>query len=80
MSTLIQLNSVFQEVFDDPNLALRPETSPADIPEWDSIAQVKLVLSTEEAFAIQFAAEELASMYSVGDFVAAIERQKGLSS
>jgi acyl carrier protein len=77
MSILFQLNSIFQEVFDDPGLVVRPETCPNDIPDWDSVAQVKLVLAIEEAFAIQFTSDEVSSVSSVGDFIAALNKRKG---
>lgn len=78
MSTLVQLNSIFQEVFDDPQLDVEPETTSTDLLDWDSVAQVKLVLAIEEAFAIRFTSDELSSIHSVAGFMAAIARLKGL--
>ncbi len=77
MSVLVQLNSIFQEIFDDPQLALTPATSPNDLSDWDSVAQVKLVLAIEEAFAVRFTSDEISSMHCVGDFMSALARQKG---
>jgi len=77
MSTLDQLNSVFQEVFDDPQLTVGPDTDSNDIPDWDSVAQVKLVLAIEEVFAIRLTGDEVSSIHTVADFMAAIKRQKG---
>jgi len=77
MSVITQFDSIFQEIFDDPQLALTPETSPNEIADWDSVAQVKLVLAIEEAFAIRFTSDEISSLRSVGDFMAAVARQKG---
>jgi acyl carrier protein len=77
MSTLVELNSIFQEIFDDPQLAVGPDTGSHDIADWDSVAQVKLVLAIEEAFAIRFTSDELSSIHTVRDFMIAIRRQKG---
>ncbi|MGD0294790.1 MAG: acyl carrier protein [Terracidiphilus sp.] len=77
MSAINQLNSIFQEIFDDPALVVRPETSPSDIADWDSIAQVKLVLAVEEVFGTRFTTEEVSSLHCVGDFIAALTRGKG---
>ncbi|MCE5306264.1 MAG: acyl carrier protein [Acidobacteriales bacterium] len=77
MSAINQLSSIFQEVFDDPALVLRPETSPKDIADWDSVAQVKLVLAIEETFGIRFSTEEVTGLHCVGDFVAALRKLKG---
>jgi acyl carrier protein len=77
MSPLSQLNSIFQEVFDDPGLALKPETGPEEIPDWDSVAQVKLVLAVEDAFGMRFTTEEVASLHCVGDFIHALNKRQG---
>lgn len=68
------LAEIFREVFDDPMLEVTPETSPETLEDWDSVAQVKLVLSAEEAFAIRLATDEVAEIRSVGAFVRCIQR------
>jgi acyl carrier protein len=78
MSAIIQVNLIFQEVFDDPELFVRPETSPSEIADWDSVAQVKLVLAIEEAFGIRFTTDEVASLHCVGDFITALNRRRGV--
>jgi acyl carrier protein len=77
---LNRLNSIFQEVFDDPTLVVRPETSPSDIAGWDSLGQLKLVLAIEEAFGTQFTTDEAPDLHCVGDFMAALNRRKGAIS
>lgn len=77
MSLLYRLNTVFQEVFDDPTLQIAPETSAREIAEWDSVAQVKLILSIEEAFDTRLDSDEAAGIHSVGGFLAAIECRQG---
>jgi len=72
-----QLNLIFQDVFDDPSLFVRSETSPNEIADWDSVAQVKLVLAVEEAFAMRFTSDEVSSIHCVGDFIAALNSRKG---
>ena len=52
MNTIVALQRLFRDVFDDDNLAVAPETSRDDVEGWDSVAQVKLVLAAEEAFGI----------------------------
>lgn len=76
-SNLNQLNSIFQEVFDDPTLVVRLETSPDDIAVWDSVAQLKLVLAIEEAFGTQFSSDEVTDLNCVGSFIAALNKRQG---
>ena len=72
-----RLNGIFQAIFDDPSLQVTPETGPADIADWDSVAQMKLVLAMEEAFGVRLATEEVASLSNVGDFLK-ILRKRGI--
>ena len=72
MVLLHQINTVFQEIFDDPRLVVSENTTPDDISDWDSVAHVKLVLSLEDLFGIQFTTEEVAGLHSVGDFMRAL--------
>jgi acyl carrier protein len=63
-----RLQPIFQDIFDSPDLRVAPETSPEDIPDWDSVSQVKLVLAVEEAFAVELSMDEIVSLKTVGDF------------
>ena len=80
MVTIDQIRPIFQEIFDDPALAVADQTAPQDIPDWDSVAQVKLVLTIEQSFGVRFTTEEVASFHSAGDFVAALNRRQGAAS
>jgi acetyltransferase EpsM len=67
------IRSIFQEIFDDPKLELRPSTNRNDIPNWDSVAQLKIVLAIDEAFGTRFTTSEGGEFHSVGDFLRALE-------
>jgi acyl carrier protein len=78
MTTLDQrLQNIFQEVFDDDDLEITDETFAKSLANWDSFAQVKLVVGLEEEFDIKFTTEEVATLSSVGDLKRAI-RAKGI--
>jgi acyl carrier protein len=76
MDRLFVLQDMFRQVFDDDGLVVTEETSRRDIADWDSVAHVKLVLSLEEEFGIRFNEDEVSSVQTVGDFLAAIEAHK----
>jgi acyl carrier protein len=76
--TLFVLQNIFREIFDDPQLTITPATSPRDIPIWDSVAQVQLILAVEEHFDVRFTTDEVASLKCVGDYVASIQRHSGV--
>jgi acyl carrier protein len=74
MSTLDQrLQNVFQEVFDDEDLEVTADTSVKTLPNWDSFAQVKLVVGLEEEFDVKFTTDEVATLSSAGELKRAIQ-------
>ncbi len=74
MSTLDQrLQNVFQEVFDDEDLEVTADTSAKTLPNWDSFAQVKLIVGLEEEFEVKFTTEEVATLSSVGELKRALQ-------
>lgn len=71
------LHAIFRDVFDDPELTIGPETTAADIPEWDSFNHVNLIVATEIRFGIKFRTAEIGALGNVGDFVALIQEKLG---
>lgn len=64
-----ELNSVFQDVFDDESIELKDETTSADIEDWDSLENINLIVSIQARFRIKFDMEEIAAMKNVGEMV-----------
>lgn len=73
---LPMLQEIFREVFDQPGLVIAPDTTPETVEDWDSVAQVKLVLAVEDAFDIRLSTDEVSTIHSVGDFLTSIERHR----
>ena len=69
MSNLQRIQTIFRDFFDDPTLVIDSETSPAVLPDWDSVAQVHIVLALEEAFDMRFTTDEVAKVHSVADIL-----------
>jgi acyl carrier protein len=66
--------SVFREVLDIDDLILTDETSAKDVPGWDSLAQVKLVIAIEEEFNMKFTTHDVAEMQCIGDLKKVLRR------
>jgi acyl carrier protein len=73
MSTLDDLNQVFQEVFDDDTLTVTPATTANEVDGWDSLSHVNLIMAVEGRFKIRFTQKELLTFKNVGDLLRAIE-------
>ena len=62
-----RLTKVFREVFEDNSLEIQDDHGPEDIPGWDSLAHVNLLVSIETEFNIRLSTAEMASLERVGD-------------
>ncbi len=68
-----KLTGVFHNVFDDDSVVLSPELTAADVEDWDSLANIRLVLSVEKTFGVKFSAAEVGTLKNVGEFVSLIQ-------
>lgn len=72
---LSELNGLFKEVFDDDDLVIAEKTTAADITGWDSLAQIRLVVSIEKLYKIRFSASDVAELKNVGEMVSLIKKK-----
>ncbi len=71
--SMARLNQVFQQVFDDDELQIGPQTSAKDIEGWDSLMHVTLMVNVERAFGVKFTSSEVAALQNVGDLLTLID-------
>lgn len=64
-----KLTEIFIEEFDDESIQLKETTSAADIEDWDSLANVNLVVAIEHEFQMKFNMNEINNMKNVGEMV-----------
>jgi acyl carrier protein len=62
-----RLAAVFRDVFDMPALEIGGLTR-SNFAEWDSLAQVKLVIGIEEEFDVKFTIDQVANISSAEEF------------
>jgi acyl carrier protein len=72
-SVYARLAEIFHDVFDDPKIVLNPQLTAADVPDWDSLSHVRLVLTIQRTFGIKFSAAQASGLKNVGELVALIE-------
>ena len=63
------LQNIFRDLFDEENLILTRDTSSKNIEDWDSVAQISLILTIENTYNIRISAAELENLSNVGDIV-----------
>jgi acyl carrier protein len=72
---LAQLLPIFRRELDDDSIALRPETTAKDVPGWDSLTHIQLVVAIERQFKIKFTAAEIRSLANVGEMCELVRRR-----
>lgn len=73
LNTYDRLTKIFREVFDDDTIVLTPETTAADIRDWDSANHVSLIVSIESRMKVRFKTSELESLHNVGHLATLLE-------
>ena len=73
----VKLQDIFQDVFDDDELEIDDELTADDVEDWDSIMHITLMVAVEKEFGLQFNAEEIGRLSSVGGLIDLIEEQVG---
>lgn len=61
-----KLRAAFREVFDMPELEIDGLTR-TNFPNWDSLAQVKLMIEIQDAFGVKLTIDQAAEISSVAD-------------
>lgn len=67
------LSSIFHDVFEDDTIVVTPDLTAADVPEWDSLSHIRLILAVQKRFSITFSAAQTATLQNVGELVSMIE-------
>ena len=57
-----KLNKIFCEILDLDEVTLTDDTSANDIEEWDSLAQIQLIVAIEKAFSIKLSWKNVGAM------------------
>ncbi len=72
---LAAVTRIARAAFQDPLLELTCSTTSDDVPDWDSMNHITLVVEIEAYFDIQFPMAEIEELKSVGELVQAIENK-----
>jgi len=74
-----RLQQVFRDVFDDDELEIHDAMTAAEVPDWDSLQHVNLIVAVEAEFGVRFATAEISGLkadgQNVGTFQALIEQK-----
>lgn len=71
------LETILRNVLKDPDFALRFEMATGAHPNWDSIANVEILLSCEEYWNILFSSAEIDRMRTIDDIIDVVAGKRG---
>ena len=71
-----ELTEILRDVFDNDSIVATPDLDASQVPDWDSLGNVRLFLSIEMAFGVRFSAGEISGIDNVGDLVKSIENKQ----
>ncbi len=74
---IAELQPIFADILDLPDLRLTAETTAPDVEGWDSLAHINLVGAIEKHYKLKFALGELQDLNNVGDMANLIIRKLG---
>ena len=66
---LQQVTEIFRDVLDNDKIILSDSTIAKDIPEWDSLNHIQLVVAVEKKFSVRFTSLEIQSWTNVGGMI-----------
>jgi acyl carrier protein len=62
-----KLQEVFRSVFNDDSIVLSDKTTAQEIPGWDSLQQIKIILGCEKKLGIRLRARDINALENVGE-------------
>lgn len=70
---LPKVRTAFQSTFDIDPQTITPDTTPNDVPAWDSMGHVTLASSLEQAFGLTFDVDDLMAMENVREICKVVQ-------
>lgn len=72
---IAKLQDIFDDLLLDPT-KLKPETTAKDVPEWDSLMHISILVAVEKEFDVRFRVGEVEKTKNVGEFADLINLRK----
>jgi acyl carrier protein len=69
---LAEFNGLVCSILNDPSVKLKCETTARDVPNWDSLNHIEIIVAAEKHFQIRFNFAELQKFNNVGEMCESI--------
>jgi acyl carrier protein len=64
-----RLNRIFRKVFDDDSIEVFDKMTAKDIPGWDSLTHITLIVALEKEFNMRFHVGDIGKLENVGGMI-----------
>jgi len=71
---LEKLNAVLRDVLDDDRIRVSEESAARNVPGWDSVANIRIMLGIEEEFGLRFDLGEYSDFKNIGDLISGVDK------
>jgi acyl carrier protein len=69
---LVRMEPIIRDLFDEYDGPITGKLSAKDVEQWDSLANVQLIVMAEKAFGVRFTAGEVDGLKNLGDLAACV--------
>ena len=70
-----RLTPIFRDVFNDDALVINQGMTAADVPTWDSLSDINMIIAVEKAFGVKFSIKDVRNLKNVGELLELIKRK-----
>ena len=70
-----RLTPIFRDVFNDDALVVDEGMTAADVPSWDSLSNINMIIAVEKAFRAKFSIKDVRNLKNVGELIELIKRK-----
>jgi acyl carrier protein len=70
-----RLTPIFRDVFNDDGLVVSDGMTAADVPTWDSLSNINMIIAVEKAFGVKFSIKDVRNLKNVGELLELIKRK-----
>ena len=75
-AVLARVTDIVRDTLDDDDILLSPDTVASNVPGWDSLAHIRIMVAVEQAFHIRLKTDQITSLKDVGGLVDLIVQAK----
>lgn len=72
-----ELEDIVRTLFDEYDGPVGPDLTAADVEQWDSLANVQMMVLAEQTFGVRFTTAEIAGLANLGEMAALIKSKQG---